>query len=65
MITKESVTVIFDDGTVTNLEIDIEQIPEMVDYGMTVLRIQGGKIVYADVNRDTYKFLGFKTPETE
>ena len=65
MTIKESVTVICDDGTVENREIDIEQIPDMVNYGMTVLKIQDGKIVYADVNRDTYEFLGFKTPETE
>ena len=65
MTIKESVTVICDDGTVENREIDTEQIPDMVNYGMTVLKIQDGKIVYADVNRDTYKFLGFKLPETE
>jgi len=65
MTIKESVTIIFDDGTISNQNIDIEDIPKMVDLGMTILKIQNGEIVYANVDQISYEFLGFKLPEME
>lgn len=63
MTTKEFVTMICDDGTIVNQKIDIKEIPEMHNRGVIILKIQDGQIVYADVDRNTEEFFGFKKPE--
>ena len=63
MSNKEFVTIISDDGIVTNQKIDFADIPDLIDWKMTILRIQNGKIVYAKVDKSTDQFIGFLFPE--
>ena len=59
--------VVHDDMSVTKMDVEYEEIPDMLDSGYfsAVLKIVDGEIMYASIDWGNYEFSGWKIPEAD